>query len=284
MPLSAEGLPVEILSHIFQDAVESIPETADDGATSLRNLSLVCSNWRDVAQREMFVRLVIDESSPSSMIKEIANNEQHAHIGSYIITLVFVLQPDSDDYKLPPELPQFLRRMTMLREIKLLARSGTYLFGSPSTPELRDALLHLFHLPTFTTLASSTTGFPLRALSYCPNLDNLTIRWSSLVPPNYDPYVLGQNSITSPVKLKVLQLVGSAEDISRFSHFMADPQNKISTSELRRLSLAFMPTLPKGSGTIFSRCGSIEDLKIIFGVRAGEDTFDSFSCSRLKEE
>lgn len=266
-----EDLPPEVLTRIFK-TVSIIEDEASEKAT-LCNLALVCSKWRGVAQRDIFGGLVISPDFSSSIIQELANNE-HSHIGSYISTLIFAL-PDPQVYQLPPEFPKFLRGLTLLREIQLLSASGQHLFGSKATPELRDALLHVFRLPSFTTIASSTTYFPLQVLSYCPNLEDLLIRWSRLNPPNYEPYNLGQRTSTSPLKLRVLQLLGKAEEIERFNEVMLGEGGRISTSQLRKVSLVFGSTLPTGSGTIFARCQSVQELKIIIGVKPGEYSFDT---------
>ncbi len=270
MPPQAEALPSEVLSHIFK-AASIVEDDASEKAT-LSNLALVCSKWRGVAQRNMFGGLVISPEFSSSMIQELAVNDQHSHIGTYISTLIFAL-PDPQAYQLPPEFPKFLRGLTMLREIKLLSASGQHLFGSTVSPELRDALLHVFRLPSFTTIASSTTYFPLHALSYCPNLENLTIRWSRFNPPRYEPYNFGGQTSTSPPKPRVLQLLGKAEEIGRFNEIMLGEGGRISTSRFQKVSLVFSSTLPKGSGTIFARCQSVEELKIVFAVKPGKSSF-----------
>lgn len=266
-----EDLPPEVLTRIFK-TVSIIEDEASEKAT-LCNLALVCSKWRGVAQRDIFGGLVISPDFSSSIIQELANNE-HSHIGSYISTLIFAL-PDPQVYQLPPEFPKFLRGLTLLREIQLLSASGQHLFESKATPELRDALLHVFRLPSFTTIASSTTYFPLQVLSYCPNLEDLLIRWSRLNPPNYEPYNLEQRTSTSPLKLRVLQLLGKAEEIERFNEAMLGEGGRISTSQLRKVSLVFGSTLPTGSDTILARCQSVQELKIIIGVKPGEYSFDT---------
>lgn len=245
----ASSLLPELLGHIFDRNLDKGPYVSYE----LKKYSLVCSNWRYPAQRELFKVFRVESLSnaplyPNSLeYSMIAKDRRHSHIGPAIQVLWLSLRIAT---LVDPDFHLFLRNLTSVKTLRFGRMSSRMLFQEHFTPEIRSALQHLLRIPTLRTLVVNSNDFPLSLILYCAHLRQLRFHWNHDHTPNPDhQYDFREHQDTSAPNLAELILRSDARQLAIFTTWLRDPRYNISIEGLQRMELHFHSSLPTGSKT-----------------------------------
>ncbi|KIM35763.1 hypothetical protein M413DRAFT_32228 [Hebeloma cylindrosporum] len=164
---SQPTLPFEIIEAI----IDSLPQRQDPSLSSLKSCSLVCKSFLELCRKYIFASITVARrdlasSKPTSdaLVRLLSTTPE---IGRHVRILCLRLSSDEFDH---PSLPRTLKRITKLESFTIYW-CPTYKWRNNS---LRQALLHLLHLPTLRSLhIADIRDFMLADLIPCSNLREL---------------------------------------------------------------------------------------------------------------
>ncbi|KAJ3560953.1 hypothetical protein NP233_g10499 [Leucocoprinus birnbaumii] len=241
----------------------------DDERGNLKDYSLVCREWRYLAQEVLFNKLTLrnlSSPSPRSLpYSAIGKHARHAHLRRYIRYLKIHIATDEGPVRVDPNFHLFLQHLTALRELAF-REDGTYLFQKLYTPAMKKAISHVISLPTLRSMDLCIDHFPIELVTACKHVKQLAISFITRdeSPINFSTPLPGKS--LGPVLDRILVL-GIPDSIKHFTtNVLQSPKYNVSLKQLTEARLAFNDGFPHGRNTIFSLLGNVRTLELTFSI------------------
>lgn len=234
---------------------------------NLKNYSLVCSEWRFLAQEILLAKLTLTNlfaPSPNALPYSAIADARHAHVRRYVRHLAFRIPSDDRDHgriRVDPHFHAFLQHLTSVREL-VFWDDGTYLFRKHYDLAMQRAILHLISLPSLKSLDVTVDYFPVHLITACKHVKHLTVGFVTLHHPIDTLTLPIDNSVNAPV-LQTLRLYGLTAQIARFTtNILRETKYNLSLKRLSTAKLCFNDSFPHGRGTILSLLNTVQHLEL----------------------
>ncbi|KXN89691.1 hypothetical protein AN958_05231 [Leucoagaricus sp. SymC.cos] len=178
---SPPGLPFEILDEIFSQ-VEISPNshTRREGRVMLKSFSLVCQQWRDVAQRRLFIYVFLrpERTASQDFIHSVVHGDERF---TGCVKTMRVATGLMGKRFCEKDFAIFVEKLVRLEEIQVAWVDGKHWEDLP--PHEAEAYLRLFWKPTLKTVTAAHIAgffhFPI-TLFFGGNVDTLNLERSRI--------------------------------------------------------------------------------------------------------